>query len=358
MGNFIDKFREIKSRRDELAPPINTDDDASPKLIKSRKWQVMDSTFQWKLSLVLCAALPLLASMLTTVVVASATEVAAKVPCLAAMADTTKNISDANNLDETEAFFRREKEARVPIIMYHLVTENSRYIGKYGISPADLRSDLQFLKDNNYNTVVIQDLINFVEDGKALPPNPIVLTFDDGNASDYKFLLPLLKEYDMKAVVSIIGKTTNEMTSKQAENPTAVYPNLTWSQVQELHNSGHIEVQSHGYDVHGRAGSGKLMRESASTYHQRLKTDLQKLQDLCQQHLNYRPTTFCYPYGIISKGSHAVLTELGFAVSLSCQEGINTIVYGDASCLLKLNRVNRASGRPVSAILDALQKKK
>jgi hypothetical protein len=49
---------------------------------------------------------------------------------------------------DTEVFFFRVKEVEVPIVMYHLVTERPRYIGKYGISPAELEKDLIFLKEN------------------------------------------------------------------------------------------------------------------------------------------------------------------------------------------------------------------
>ena len=259
-------------------------------------------------------------------------------------------------INDAEVFFRREKEAQVPIIMYHLVTENGRYVGKYGIRPSELESDLKYLKANGYNTVVMQDLINFVEKGKSLPKNPVVLTFDDGNASDYNYLFPLLKEYDMKAVISIMGKTTDEITKGKAENPTAKYPNLTWEQVAEMHDHGAIEVQSHGYNIHGPAGGGKLRRESANAYHQRLLADLKKFQDRCEEHLDYKPTTFCYPLGVISKGSQAVLEELGFAASLSCQEGMNFIVRDDKDCLFRLKRTNRPSGRSIESILEALRK--
>jgi len=265
--------------------------------------------------------------------------------------DSSLRLCEAPDIGDTEVFFRREKEALVPIIMYHLVTENSRYVGKFGIRPSELEEDLKFLKENGYNTIVMQDLINFVEKGKRLPKNPIILTFDDGNSSDFKYLFPLLKEYDMKAVISIIGKAVDHNTEEHAKYPAGKFPNLTWPQVKEIHDEGIVEVQNHGYNVHGPAGSGKLKRESASEYHQRLLADLTKLQDLCEKHLDAKPTTFCYPLGVISKGSHAVLEEMGFKASLSCQEGINVIKHGEPECLFKLNRNNRPSGKSIEKVL-------
>jgi len=238
-----------------------------------------------------------------------------------------------------------------------LVTEKGRYIGKYGIRPADLENDLKYLKDNGYTTVVMRDLIRFVEKGKSLPDKPIVLTFDDGNASDYDYLFPLLKKYDMKAVLCVMGKATDDCTRDTDKYPTARYPNLTWPQIKEMHDSGYVEIQSHGYNVHTKpVGSGKLNRESDAQYHARLLADLRKFQDSCQQHLDYMPNTFCYPLGVIAKGSQAVLEELGFVASLSCQEGINTLKHGDMGGLFKLNRNNRPAGRGVESVLGDILK--
>jgi len=300
----------------------------------SRRWRVMNSTFQWKVTCLLVAF---------TIT-------------MAILAGAGLQAAPATDIDDTEVFFRREKEVQVPIIMYHLVTENNRYVGKYGIRPSQLEEDLKYLKENGYNTVVMQDLINFVEKGKRLPKNPIVLTFDDGNSSDYHFLFPLLKEYDMKVVISIIGSATDKYTKDLEKNPTAKFPNLTWMQVKEMHDEGIVEVQSHGYDVHGSAGSGKLRRESADAYHRRLVSDLTKLQDRCEEHLGVKPNTFCYPLGIIGKGSQAVLEEMGFVASLSCQEGINIIKQGEKDCLFKLNRNNRPSGRSIDKVLEDIWK--
>ena len=315
------------------------------KLLKSsRRWQIMNSAFQWKIS-----------CLLTFLLIAAAS---GPLPAHGKAIYTFKGhtLLASEDSPDAEVFFRREKEAKVPIIMYHLVTEKSRYIGKYGISPSELESDLKYLKENGYNTVVIQDLINFVERGKSLPKNPIVLTFDDGNTSDYSYLFPLLKEYDMKAVISIMGNVIDEYTQDNVKNPAAKYPNLTWDKIKEMHDSGIIEVQSHGYNLHGSAGSGKLKRESADAYHQRLKADLTKLQERCEEHLGQKPNTFCYPLGIIGKGSQAVLEEMGFVASLSCQEGINIITRDEKECLFKLNRNNRPSGRSVEKVLDSIWK--
>ena len=240
--------------------------------------------------------------------------------------------------------------AEVPIIMYHLVTKNPKYIGKFGISPDELEADLLFLKENGFNTIVMDDLIKFVEKRRPLPNKPIMLTFDDGRFSDQMYLLPMLEQLKMKAVLSIIGSEADKYSSIRSNKK----PHMGWEQIAELAKSGHIEFQNHSYDLHGDLGSGKRKNEPLEKYQARLKNDLAKNQALIKEHSGKAPTAFTYPLGIISKGSREVLGELGIKASFSCSEGVNIITQGDSESLFLLKRVNRVSGDSVENILNRL----
>lgn len=257
---------------------------------------------------------------------------------------------------EAETFFKAET-AEVPIIMYHLVTKNNRFVGKHGITPTELESDLRYLKENGYQTVVMADLIAFVQKGKNLPDKPIVLTFDDGNFSDYRYLYPLLQKYDMKAVVSVLGKAADECTVLAAKCETPqIFPNLTWEQIKEMGDTPFIEVQNHSYDLHESGGSGQRKGESAEAYQARFRKDLSKMQNRVKEMTGKEPDTFTYPLGIVSDNSRPVLEELGILASLSCMDGVNYLKEDDPECLYRLKRDNRPSGTPVSVILKKMRR--
>lgn len=258
----------------------------------------------------------------------------------------------------TAPAFIKPETAEVPIIMYHLITKNSRYVGKHGITPEELENDLRYLKDNGYETVVIADLIAFVRKGKNLPKKPIVLTFDDSNSSDYRYLYPLLQKYDMKAVLSVLGYAVDECTELSAkQKEPRIFPNSTWEQLKEMGQSEYIELQNHSYNLHGATGSAKRKGESVEDYHRRLKEDLSKMQRRIEDMTGVEPTAFTYPYGLISDSSHEILKEVGFAASLSCYGGlINFLKENDLDCLFCLKRTNRPSGVSISAILQKMQK--
>jgi peptidoglycan/xylan/chitin deacetylase (PgdA/CDA1 family) len=242
--------------------------------------------------------------------------------------------------------------------MYHLVTTNGSLIGRYGISPSDLEHDLKYLKENGYKTIGMSDLTAFVYKGRALPEKCVMLTFDDGNSGDYFFLYPLLKKYDAKAVLSIMGKQTDQFTADAEKYPGGKFPNLTWPQIREMLKDGRVEIQSHGYDVHKPGGSGRRGGETAQAYRERFKKDIQQLQTRCKEELGCAPDTFTYPLGIMSDGSREVLESLGFKATLSCTEGMNYITQGDPDGLFKLKRDIRPSGRTIEQVLARMVRKK
>ena len=102
------------------------------------------------------------------------------------------------------------EEIILPIIMYHSLLKDEKYQGKYVLSPDLFESDLKYLEQNGYTTIVIQDLIDYFDKGTPLPEKPIMLTFDDGYYNNYLYAYPLLKKYNSKAVISINGFYTEK----------------------------------------------------------------------------------------------------------------------------------------------------
>ena len=93
----------------------------------------------------------------------------------------------------------------LPIVMYHHVLKEAGRLNQFTISPDEFRMDMQYLKDCGYSPIVIQDLINYVQDGAPLPEKPVMITFDDGYESFHEYVYPILQEYQYKAVYSIVG---------------------------------------------------------------------------------------------------------------------------------------------------------
>lgn len=172
----------------------------------------------------------------------------------------------------------------LPIIMYHEVKPDKS--GKDAIQPWEFETDLKWLANNGYTTIVMADLIAYVRDGTPLPEKPIILSFDDGYYNNYVYVLPLLQQYSARIVLSLLGRNTDDFTEWPSKSID--YAHVTWSQLNEMLDTGLVEVQNHSYDLHAytseRHGCMQNRGESDAAYTQLLRADLQRLQDELAEH--------------------------------------------------------------------------
>ncbi len=238
----------------------------------------------------------------------------------------------------------------VPIIMYHHVKNGG--FGKDCISPYEFESDLAYLKENNYTTITMTDLINYVYEDTPLPDNPIILTFDDGYLSTYQYVYPLLKEYDMKIVLSVVGKSIDDFS--RVKDDHVAYAHITWEKLREMQDSGHAEIQNHTYNLHkicnGRYGCYQRDNETLSQYEQLLTEDTLKLQERAAELLGGAPTTFTYPYGKYNDTTEKIIKRLGFKATMSASYGLN-LINKDPERLYGLKRICRAHNYPMKKLI-------
>ena len=151
--------------------------------------------------------------------------------------------------------------------MYHSLLKDEARHGKYVISPAEFENDLQYLKKHGYTTILMSDLIAYTQ-GKELPEKPVLLTFDDGYYNNYLYAFELAKQYQCKFVISPIGYYADQYTDTPDEN--AYYSHATWEELQEMAESGLVEVQNHSYNLHksdgSRLGVKKVSGETETQY--------------------------------------------------------------------------------------------
>ncbi len=241
----------------------------------------------------------------------------------------------------------------LPIIMYHGVLKDKDYSGRFVITPDELEQDFKYLCDNGYNAVFMSQVIDYVENGTPLPQKPVVITFDDGYYNNYLYAYPLAVKYNMKLVISIVGKYSEEYSETDEES--AYYSHVTWDEINEMVKSGHVEIQNHSYDMHTisdkRNGSKKRLGETDEQYEDALSRDVLKAQDVVKYHTGLIPEVYTYPFGGVSKASKDILQRLGFKATLGCAEGVNKL-SSENECLYNMKRYIRPHGKPVSDILD------
>jgi hypothetical protein len=108
-----------------------------------------------------------------------------------------------------------------------------------------LEPRLRFLAENGYQTVNCDQIARFVIDGVDPGPRRIGLTFDDAWASVWTVAAPLLRKYGLTAILFAIPGRVPEAPSVRPAGAEDGPVFATWPELQELHASGLMDVQSH-----------------------------------------------------------------------------------------------------------------
>lgn len=233
-------------------------------------------------------------------------------------------------------------EIRVPVIMYHQFSENRNRYTQWCMSPEALRADLQYLKDNGYTTMLPSALVDALNGEGELPDKPVLLTFDDGHATMFAWVLPLLEEFDMYANVNVVGAYCDQYTGTTDHDLDYAY--LSWEEVSQLAASGRVEIGNHSNDLHSnksRKGIRILPGESDSAYRDLLVHDTLACQEKILAATGARPVTYAYPFGFDCPQAVDILAEMGYTVLLGCQARVSRL---DGHIPLELERFNRPSG--------------
>jgi len=237
---------------------------------------------------------------------------------------------------------------QVPIITYHSIVENPTSNSE--ISPETFEKQIKILKENGYTGVTFEDLIAYVEKGIELPEKPICITFDDGYLNNYEIAFPILKKYEMKATIFVIGVSVGSLTNYKETN-YPITPHFTYEQANEMIESGLISIQSHTYDMHQWAPyevdkSGeklenvrenilKLENETETEYREALKVDIEKMKQIINETI-----ALAYPNGKHDTLTDVILKENSIKATVTIEEGINEIIKGLPQSLIGLRRYN------------------
>ena len=141
-----------------------------------------------------------------------------------------------------------ENERKLPVVMYHQLTDNPSKSGKYVLTVESFEKDLQFLKSKGYQSVTVKQLIDFSQGNGDIPSKSILITFDDGQETLYEYAMPLLEKYGFTAVGFIVGALADYYTEINDHNLNYSY--LNWSQIREMSHGNIIEIESHSFDLH------------------------------------------------------------------------------------------------------------
>lgn len=206
----------------------------------------------------------------------------------------------------TDVTFSEEKE--VVVIMYHRVVNESLSDSKFNVYITKDKLDWQLgsLKKRGFDFITFKDIASGVRVKK-----PIILTFDDGYEDNHSNLLPLLKKYQAKAVIYCLGDRSikSNIWDEKLGEPRANLMND--EQIQECHDSGLVEIASHGLK---HQHLPNLNKEEAREEFELSKLNLESL-------IKDKVVSFAYPYGDYGKREEVLVYEAGYDFAIGTVNG-------------------------------------
>jgi peptidoglycan/xylan/chitin deacetylase (PgdA/CDA1 family) len=209
----------------------------------------------------------------------------------------TSETSEAETLDDVKGKIASAAEIlarpQVPILCYHQVrnwTASDGKMGKDYIVPiAEFKSQMKMLADSGYNTILPDQLYNYLAYGTKLPKKPIMLTFDDTKLDQYTAAIPEMKKYGFKGVFFIMTVSLGK-------------PNyMSKAQVKELSDAGHV-IGSHTYDHQN------VKKYQGDDWVTQIEKPTKTLKEITGKDITY----FAYPFGLWNKEAIPELKKRGF----------------------------------------------
>ncbi|KEJ04055.1 deacetylase [Clostridium botulinum A2B7 92] len=214
----------------------------------------------------------------------------------------------------------------IPVLMYHSIDYEKG--NELRLPKEQFKEQMEYLKDNGYTTLTLNELYNFLEKNKPIPEKSIVITLDDGYVDNYTNAYPILKELGLNATVFVV--TSNIDKDKRT---------LTSKQIKEMDEAG-IQIASHTYN-HDKLDD--------LPYEKQLQT-MKKSKDDLEKILNHKVDFIAYPYGKWNEESIKAAKDAGYKMAFTTQGGWSNKQDG----IYTLNRVYISSLKDINNFKDRI----
>lgn len=174
------------------------------------------------------------------------------------------------------------------------------------------------LLDFEYLVNSIKEKTIVTNEISSIKTDSYILTFDDGNKSDFEIVLPILIKHKIKAIFFIVPSFVGKKNY------------LSWEQINLLKDNG-MEIGSHSLT---HPNFTKLNKDEKII-------EITKSKSIIESKLNSKIISFAFPFGFFDKESENIVFSSGYSFCFNSVHGLNT----SSSKVLKRNSLNSSSSK-------------
>jgi peptidoglycan/xylan/chitin deacetylase (PgdA/CDA1 family) len=161
---------------------------------------------------------------------------------------------------------------------------------------------LSYLSQHQYVPITVTDLIRArTSSDITLPPNPVILTFDDAYADFYESAYPALQRHGFVATLYVPTAYVGGTCSWLRQEGETMRPMARWSQLAEM-SAGGIECGGHS---HGHVQMDAIPVDAADA-------EIRRCKAILEDHLGQEALSFAYPHGWTTGSVKQLVQAAGF----------------------------------------------
>lgn len=218
--------------------------------------------------------------------------------------------------DKTKTYFKREKNIKIPILLYHEITAETpeRNMAYMRTTKNNFEKQVAGLLEYGYTFISYDDLIAYNNGKKALPEKVVLVDFDDGFIGNYLYAFDIVKKYNIPINIYVVDDLVG----------TPGYFN--WEQAKEMSDTGLVSINTHGkthifYNKENTETLVEHIKYAHSNIEKKLGKSVTKV--------------FTYPYGAYTDEDLTALKQVDFVQNLTNDEINNS----DSLNLYGLSRI-------------------
>jgi peptidoglycan/xylan/chitin deacetylase (PgdA/CDA1 family) len=211
-----------------------------------------------------------------------------------AVVNKVENKTEPQKVTNDAATILAKKE--VPILCYHQIKDFNASAGAmtkvYTVKPPDFAVQMKALSAAGYNSILPEQLYEYLAHNAPLPAKPIMITFDDTRSEQYSIGASEMKKYGFKGVFFVMTVSINRPGYMSKE------------EIKSLADDGHV-VAAHTWDHH------MVTKYSGEDWNTQLVKPKAKLEEIIGKPL----TDFAYPFGLWNTAAIPELKKSGYKMA-------------------------------------------
>jgi len=206
--------------------------------------------------------------------------------------------------------------ARIPVLIYHHINPHAG--DRVTVTPEIFARQMSFLAEEGYQSLSVDELMEFMRGERSLSQKTVAITFDDGWLDNYLYAVPVLSSYKFKATFFIITSRVDAAAANPSRSVAEIPDHET---SKKLIQSGHAEQVVLDWGLIGDlAGRGPFSFYSHTVTHRRcaalsaadLLAELSQSKKRIEAELERACDYLCWPYGSFSQENVQTAVEIGY----------------------------------------------